>query len=223
MPFDSQQFREIFAQYNNWVFPSQAVLLIAALIAIRLAANGDRSSSKTVAAILSFFWLWMGTVYHWMFFSEINPVAFVFGAFFIVQSIIIFYAGVIRSGLSFAARSGSTSFIGAIFLTYSLVIYPLIGLATGPGFPCSPTFGLPCPTTIFTFGLLIRSATSVPLYILPILLGWSLIGGSSGYLFSVSEDIGLAVVGISGTWLLIGRHQPGTISEDTPDLDLKSN
>lgn len=223
MPFDSAQFLEVFARYNAAVFPAQVVLLIAALVAIRLAARGDRRSSKTTAAILGLLWLWMGVVYHWLYFSEINAAAVVFGGFFVLQSFLFIYGGVIGNDISFHRPSGVTGMIGTTFLIYAFIVYPLIGMAVGHSYPYSPTFGLPCPTTIFTFGLLLRSARKVPLYVLAIPLVWSLLGASAAYSFGIWEDLGLLVAGVVGTWVLVGDRVARAFRARGADLALKEN
>ena len=223
MPFDSAQFLEVFARYNAAVFPAQVVLLIAALVAIRLAARGDRTSSKISAAILSLLWLWMGVVYHWLFFSQINGAAVVFGGFFVLQSFFFIYAGVIGNEISFHRPSGTTSMIGTSLLIYALIVYPLIGMAVGHSYPYSPTFGLPCPTTIFTFGLLLRSTRKVPLYVLAIPLVWSLLGVSAAYSFGIWEDLGLLVAGGVATWLLAGDRLARAFRTRGTGLTLKEN
>lgn len=203
MPFSTQQFLEVFASYNETLFPAQIVLLIAALIAIRLASNGDTASSKIVVGVLSFYWLWMGVVYHWIFFSRINALAFVFGGLFVLQGLLLIYSGIVRSDLYFDGQSGANRLVGTLFIVYAILIYPMLGMSTGHSYPYSPTFGLPCPTTIFTFGLLLRSGRTVPLYILPVPAIWSLLGFSAAFLLGIREDIGLLIAGVVGSVLLM--------------------
>jgi hypothetical protein len=222
MPFNTQQFLDVFARYNETVFPWQIILFAAALVMIRLAAKGDTASSKKVAAMLGFLWLWMGVIYDWLFFSEINNLAFVFGGFFVLQSVILFYAGVVRGDLLFCRQSGARSLIGTLFIVYALLIYPIIGMSAGHSYPYSPTFGLPCPTTIFTFGLLLRSGRSVPIYVLPIPVIWSLVGFSATYWLGMWEDIGLLIAGMIAGALLIGFH-PGQSYEISRKFGFKEN
>ena len=203
MPFNTEQFLDVFARYNEGVFPLQILLVIAALVMIRLAQNGDTASSKIVATMLGLLWLWMGVIYHLVFFSEINTLAFVFGAAFILQAAILFYAGVVRRDLSFRQQFGIRSLIGTFFIVYALLIYPVIGMAAGHTYPYAPTFGLPCPTTIFMFGLFLRSGRSVPLYVLPIPIAWSLLGFSAAFSLGIREDVGLLIAGLIGGLLLV--------------------
>jgi hypothetical protein len=222
MPFNTDQFLDVFASYNEKVFPMQIVLLVAALVAMRLATNGDGLSSRAVACVLGFFWLWIGFVYHFLFFSQINGAAFAFGAFSILQGGIFLYSGVIRNELTFRDQSRGRRMIGTALIVYSLLIYPIAGMSLGHPYPYSPTFGLPCPTTIFTFGLLLRSGRSVPLYVLPIPVVWALLGTSSAYLLGVWEDLGLVVAALIGAALLINVPAWRKFSF-APGLGLKEN
>lgn len=66
-----------------------------------------------------------------------------------------------------------------------------------------PVFGVtPCPTTIFTFGLLLWTASRVPLYIIVIPFIWSLIGVSAAINLGIIEDYGLVVAGVAGSILI---------------------
>lgn len=206
MPFTVEQFLEVFAAYNRAVFPAQLILASAALVAMFLAIKTSKNSSKVISLILAFFWLWMGIVYHLMFFSSINRAAFFFGAFFILQAAILFYAGVLKDELLFHFRFNLGGIMGIFLLFYGLVIYPSLGFFFGHIYPQSPTFGLPCPTTIFTFGLLLWTNKKVPWYIFLIPFLWSLIGFSAAFLLGIREDFGLLFAGIIGTAVLILRN-----------------
>src|SRR5678815_5669775 len=59
-----------------------------------------------------------------------------------------------------------------------------------------PTFGVPCPTMIFTAGMLmLATLRSWRLSIVPVI--WSLIGGSAAFLLGVRADYGLPIAGIA--------------------------
>jgi hypothetical protein len=88
-----------------------------------------------------------------------------------------------------------------------MVVYPLLGSAFGHAYPRSPTFGLPCPTTIFTFGLLLWTDTKLPKNVLIITFLWSLIGSSAALTLGIFEDTGLLVSGILGVALIIMRDR----------------
>lgn len=205
MPFDTGQFLDVFAAYNRWAFPMQIVLVGTGLLAVWLAQHRASRPSKTVSAILSLFWLWMAIVYHWGFFSQINGMALIFGGFFMVQSLIFLYDGVIRSNLTFGERADPGYYVGIVLIAYALVIYPILGSMLGHRYPYAPTFGLPCPTTIFTFGILLRSGRTVPIRILIIPAIWSIIGASAVLALGMWEDAGLLIAAIAAVTFMLAR------------------
>jgi Family of unknown function (DUF6064) len=208
IPFTTEQFIQIFEKYNQTVFPMQFVLILVAIAAIALAANPKPYASKIISGLLGFLWLWVGITYHLIFFTEISPLAYLFGALFIFQGLLFLYKGMARNRLNFCASRGFYGILGAMFIAYSLVIYPLIGYALGRIFPSSPTFGVPCPTTIFTFGLLLWADKKVPLSLLIIPVLWSIVGTSAALNFGIKEDFGLMIAGMLGTASIMWRNLP---------------
>ena len=203
IPFTIDQFFEIIREYNTSIFPMQIVLNILALTSIILAIIRRNYSNKFISITLGFFWFWMGIVYHFIFFTKINPAAFVFALFFVLQGIIFIYYGAIKNRLSFGFRKDWIGMIGLLFIIYALLIYPILGILFGHTYPDNPTFGLPCPTTIFTFGILLWAIKRVPIYFVIIPFLWSIIGLSAAINIRVYEDFGLIVAGVIGLILLI--------------------
>ncbi|PSB39835.1 hypothetical protein C7B69_01200 [filamentous cyanobacterium Phorm 46] len=206
MPFTTEQFLRVFEKYNQTIFPMQFVLTLVGIAAVGLAVSRKPFANKTISGLLVFLWLWTGIIYHLIFFTKISPPAYVFGALFVFQGWLFLYEGVLRNSLSFRASQNFYGLLGAIFITYALVIYPLIGYALGRTFSTSPTFGVPCPTTIFTFGLLIWTDKKIPssLLIVPVL--WSIVGTSAALSFGIKEDFGLLIAGTIGTASIIQRN-----------------
>lgn len=207
MPFTKEQFLGVFVNYNTYVRPMQIILNVLALAAIYFCFSKTKNANRYIGIILTFFWLWIGVVYHLIFFSSINQGAYIFGALFIIQSGLFFYAAVIKDSLSFSFKADKYSVWGIILLSYALVIYPVLGHLLGHGYPQSPTFGLPCPTTIFTFGLLLLTDKPVSKYLLIIPLIWSLLGFSAALNLGILEDSGLIIAGITSVFLLIIRDR----------------
>ena len=142
-------------------------------------------------------------MYNLIFFSTINKAAYLFGALYIIQSGLFFYAGVVKGKLLFSYQPNKYSITGAVLVVYGLLIYPLLGMALGHIYPAQPTFGLPCPTTIFTFGLLLWTETKTPKYILIIPAIWTIIGFFAALNFGIYEDIGLLISGVVGVLFFI--------------------
>ncbi len=205
LPFTSEQFFEVFARYNSAIWPAQWLLIGLALIAVWLSIPGSATSNRTVSGILAALWLWMGVVYHVAFFASINPAARAFGAVFVLQGILLLWMGVGTPRLLFRASFDVHGIIGGGLIVYALVAYPLIGYLAGHRFPATPTFGAPCPTTIFTLGLLLWIPGRVPWRVVVIPAAWAVIATFAAIRLSVPQDYGLAVAGVAAVALLARR------------------
>jgi hypothetical protein len=203
IPFTTEQFLQVFEKYNQAIYPFQFVLILVAIVTVFLSASRKPFANKLISYSLGFLWLWTGIVYHLVFFTAISPPAYLFGILFIIQGLLFLYEGVVRNRLSFRYSQKSSGIFGAIFIAYSLVIYPFIGYILGRTFPAAPTFGAPCPTVIFTFGMLLWTDKKFPLSLLIIPVLWSLIGTSAALSFGIKEDFGLLVAGTIGTTIII--------------------
>jgi hypothetical protein len=200
IPFTTEQFLEVFARYNQAVWPVQVLLHVVALAVIGFAW---RTSGRWVLPLLAALWAWMGLVYHWGFFTGINPAAWAFGGLFLVEATLLLLVGLGRKPPSFTIRPDRFGIAGAVFVAYALVVYPLLGKAFGHVYPASPTFGLPCPTTIFTFGVFLWADGRFPLRLLVIPVLWSVVGFFAAVSLSIPEDYGLLVAGVVAA-LMIG-------------------
>jgi hypothetical protein len=206
-PFTQEQFLTIFARYNLTIFPLQIIFIIIGIIALWFTIKKSQISDRIILLILIFFWFWMGIVYHILFFSSINPLAWVFGVLFVIEAVLLIYFGVIKKLVGFSLTQDRYTLIGLVFIGYALVIYPVIGTVTGHGYPQLPTFGLPCPTTIFTFGLFLMADKKFPLPLLVIPLLWSTIGFFAALSLGITEDYMLLVAGVVGTALIIMKNR----------------
>lgn len=198
IPFTIDQFMDVFARYNQAVWPAQVIANLLALLALFLLSKKTRQADRTINGILAGLWFWMGLVYHLGFFSPINKAAFGFGALFILQGFLFLISGVFKNKISYRFRLDAFSGLGGLFILYGLVIYPILGLYLGHRYPQAPTFGVPCPTTIFTFGILLWADGKLPKYVLAIPLVWSIIGFTAALTLGILEDIGLLVAGLMG-------------------------
>ena len=203
LPFSLVDFLNVFKNYNQSVFPLQIVFYLAAFLCVYLLFTGNQNTTRIISIMLAFLWLWMGIVYHIIFFSEINKAAYIFGGLFILQGIMFAGCGLIRKKLSFEYTKSAANIAGTILIAYALIIYPVLGHNLGHAYPYSPTFGLPCPTTIFTFGVLLFTNKKMPMHLLIISLLWSVIGFTAALTLTIYEDTGLLFAGVTALVLLI--------------------
>lgn len=198
LPFTREQFFGVFADYNAAVWPMQWLLTGLALLAIGLVSVPKRWSGRAIAAILAFLWAWIGIAYHWLQFTRINPLAYAFAALALAGSVLFLRHGVIRQAMRFAWRADWRGVGGGALLIYALFVYPAWSWLAGHRFPETPTFGLPCPTTIFTLGMLAFLAAPLPRSVFVVPLLWSAVGAQAAFLLGVPQDLGLGVAGLVG-------------------------
>jgi len=208
LPFTVEQFFDVFRRYNEAVWPAQWLLLALALVATALAMRPGRGTDRVVAGILALLWSWLALAYHLAFFASVNPLAFGFAGVSLLGAAVFGWQGVVRADLRFRWRGDVRHGVGAALIVYALVVYPLWSAATGHDYPEMPTFGLPCPTTLFSTGLLAfleRPHPRAPL-VVPVL--WSLVGAQAAFLLGVMPDLALLVAAPVGAWLFAGaRHR----------------
>ncbi len=210
IPFSGDQFLQVFGDYNTAIWPMQFVLLGVAVGAIQLSAASARRETRVPALLLSSLWLWSGAVYHLIFFRRINPAATAFGALFLVQAVLLLLAAG-RGDLVFRFQRTRAGWIGLALIGYSLIVYPASSLVAGHHYPNIPTFGAPCPLTIFTLGLVLWNVRPTPLYVIVLPVIWSAIGASASLSLGMAEDIALPFAGILALVTLIRRrmdHHP---------------
>lgn len=219
-PFTTQQFLDVFRAYNDAVWPLQLVFVALAIGTLVAVVRGRSENARRFAgAVLAFFWLWMGVVYHLLFFESINPLATAFGILFIAQGLLIGWLGVVRPSVHYAPDSRWNAIAGWLLAIYALVAYPAIAYALGQHYPALPTFGLPCPTTIFTIALLMWMPGTSPRALLVIPIVWSLLGLTAATTLGIREDFGLTVAGAIAIVRLFpstARQARGTAHQSPP-------
>src|SRR5687768_15097154 len=123
LPFDADQFLQLFAAYNRAIWPLQFVIVGVALAALYFAMRPGAPSERAPAFLLAGLWVWSGAVYHLMFFRQINRAAILFGALFLIQAVVLMVLArrrrlVLRFSRSLAGWSGAT------LIAYALIVYP---------------------------------------------------------------------------------------------------
>ena len=191
LPFTSSEFFRVFADYNESVWPAQVLLLLIAVVAAALVFSRASWSDVLISALLATLWLWKGLAYHLTFFVGINPLAYAFALLSVAGAAAILWHGLYRKRLQFRWRSSSWNVAGALLITFSLGVYPVWTWQTGHTWPAMPTFGLPCPTTLFTVGMLAFLIPPYPRSVLVAPLLWCAIGVQAAFLLDVSPDLSL--------------------------------
>lgn len=102
---------------------------------------------------------------------------------------------------------------GVALVVFALVVYPIWSWYAGHSYPYTPTFGLPCPTTLFTVGMLAFVVPSYPRSPLVVPVLWCFVGAQAAFLLGVSQDFALLVAGAFGLVLL--ARSKASVSDET--------
>ena len=202
IPFTIAEFYGVFSAYNTAVWPLQLLLMALGVLAIVLLVRQRSYSSVGISVILTTLWVWQALAYHLAFFTAINPLAYGFSALFMGGAAVFFWQGVVGRKLIFKITTGWRVRAGWSLMIFAWFIYPAWTYLAGHRYPAFPTFGLPCPTTLFTIGLLAFLVRPYPrsVFVVPVL--WCFVGSQAAFAFDVQADFGLIVAGAVGLVLI---------------------
>lgn len=197
LPFTTEQFYGVFAEYNESVWPMQIVLYVVAVAMLLLILRAAPADSRIISGLLALLLVWTAVAYFFVFFTRISVSGWIIGAVLLAGGLAIGWTGSIEGRIQFGLRRGFWGALGGALIFYAFVAYPLIGLAVGHRYPAMPTFGLPCPVTIFAVGMLLLTTSPVPRSVLIAPALWGLFGGAGAtFLLGVYQDAGLLLAGI---------------------------
>jgi hypothetical protein len=207
LPFTFKEFLDMLARFNTDWWPVHLIMYALAAAAIYFAIRKNRWSARVVTGILVFFWIWVGTVFNLFYFSRLFPMAYLFVVLFILEGIILAMAGLFADRITFRVKADLFGLIAAILIIYALMGYPLIANFTGRGYPHLLLAGMmPCPTAIFTLGLLLWTEKPIP-KLVPVIPVVYALTGFVPVKMGVIEDIGLIAGGFVTAILLIYRDR----------------
>jgi hypothetical protein len=196
MPFTETQFLDVFETFNLVTWPFVAVLWIgAAWFAGQLV--GARNVSRSVRVFAAVLWAWTGIGYHAVYFTRVNPAAWLFAALFLIEAAgFLWWARHRDDGPVEGSHPGA---LAIFFLAYAL-LYPGLVVLTGHAWPRGPVFGVPCPVALFTTGILLAARPAAPRWLLIVPILWALVGGTAAFLFGMTPDLMLFVAAGALVW-----------------------
>jgi hypothetical protein len=88
LPFTIEQFFAVFAAYNAAIWPAQIAAYGLGLAVVGMLLWDSMIGKRQLLFILAGIWAWNGIVYHFGFFTPINPMGRGFSALFLLQAIL---------------------------------------------------------------------------------------------------------------------------------------
>ena len=201
------QFLATFGRASAAVWPTQIVWYLAAVAIVALALWPGRRSPQLACALAAAYFAWIGIAY----FAWQMPgmhYSWLWATAFTLQAVLLVVAGVARSDLVIRPRWDLASGLGAVFIAYALIGYPLVGVLGGHALRAVPVFGVsPCASVIFFFGLLLWAVPPAPKYVLLVPLAWSLGAAPPDLSRGVAADYGMLVAALITAGVIIWRDR----------------
>ena len=206
LPYTAEVWFALFDEYNRAIRPLQGVSLFLTASILMLALRSRENRSRIIVAILAAGWVWTGSVFHLVYFSEINFAAPVYGAVFILQGVLLFWSGVYRNRISIRFQRKPASYAGAAIFFLSAVILPVTDWHQGLSWT-DARFALLAPgaTAGLTLGLLMMVDRRPPLWVGAIPVLWITVAGAHAAVLGVYQDIALTAAGLVALIWLVAR------------------
>lgn len=190
LPFAEREFYDLFGAYNRAFWPVIAVFwIVSAAMAVRLLRG--QGVSRGLSRLVALQWAWTAIAYQALYFTSINPAAWVFAGAFLAQAVATF-ASDASYPRSYQLRGTPRHFLAAAFIVYAL-LYPLLATIGGHDLPRVPLFAVPCPLALFATGVVLAAEPRPSGWLFVVPIGWSLVGGSAAILLGVVPDLALFV------------------------------
>lgn len=200
IPFTPEIYQRLLERINETFWPLHLVAVFIGLLALLLALRGH---GRTALALLAPAWLTSGIIFHLTYYAELNWAAPWFGWGFVAQAAVLLAVAFLAGSISVQRHPpGLSTWGGAIVAVVSLLGYPLIAAAIGPGWGHAEAYGLhPDPTAIATLGVLLVLLRGLALWLsllIPTL--WCVIGS----LTLIAMDSAGALIPLSAAILIAG-------------------
>jgi predicted metal-binding membrane protein len=130
LPFTPDAFFDVFAAYNQRLWPFALALWLLTAYALVVLTRARPVRPWFIPGLLAIHWAWAGLAYHAAFFSRINPAAWVFSGLFLLEAGLLLWHGVIHPRLQVLRGPFFRHFLSWGLIAYAL-LYPAIARAEG--------------------------------------------------------------------------------------------
>jgi hypothetical protein len=208
LPFTADVLFASVEAYNRSLWPLHLLAVLLALAAIALTLRPMPHGNRAIAAVLAASWLSTGTGWFYVHFATIDFVAPLYALLFVLEGLLIAWAGLVRDGVAFRFRADLSGWTGLALALAALVGCALADGLAGPGWPGIRLVGLaPGPTAVFTLGFLLLTERRTPLRLAVVPLLWMLVAGATGWVLGIPQDQALPLAGLCGFALIVRRNR----------------
>jgi len=206
LPYSAETHLDLLLSYNSLIQPLQITGYLTAVFLLVLLLWPRGNSDRLVAGLLALGWGWTGYAYLVATLSEVNWGAYVFGAAFGVEALLLLWSGTLRGNLRLRGDRSAASWAGLFFILFALAVYPGVPLLLGHEWQTLQHVGTaPAPTVILTIGVLLLAAERTPVHLLAIPVIWSIADGATAWALGLWWDLSLPAAGMAAVFLSIVR------------------
>jgi Family of unknown function (DUF6064) len=207
LPFTAEILFSSFEQYNRALWPLPILAPVLALAILLLTLRPVRGGDRAISALMALAWIWIGVGYHFLHFATIDFAAPVYGAFFVLEGLLLTWTGVVRGRLAFRFGANLFGWCG-LALALAAIAWPVADGLFGHGWQSARVVGLaPGPTAAFTIGVLLLTAGRAPLHLAAIPLLWTLVAGATAWILSIPQDLALPAAGLTALALILWNNR----------------
>jgi Family of unknown function (DUF6064) len=208
LPFTAEILFSSFEQYNRALWPLTIIAPALGLGMLALALRPVRHGHRAIGTLLALAWLWVGIGYHFLHFAAIDFAASAYGAFFVIEGLLLLWTTVVRNKLAFWFTRDLFGCCGLALALAAVLAWPIADGLWGHDWPSLRVVGLaPDTTAIFTLGMLLLGVGRTPLHLAIIPLLWTLIAGATAWILSIPQDLALPVAGIAAFVLILWKNR----------------
>lgn len=203
--FSARTYYRLFELYNRAIWPAQVLALLLGLVILwRLHRGSTRQGLVTV--ILAAGWLWTAWAYLVENYDTINWAARYFAIGFVIEAVLLIWAGVIRDRLLFQPYKDWISRTGVGLFVFALVVQPSIGPLVGRDWKQIEIFGVaPDPTVLATLGILLTVDKRPPWGLMIIPLLWCGLSGTTLWTMGSPDAWVMPVAALGALGLTVSR------------------
>ena len=158
--FMPETWDRLVARYHQDIWPIQIPTVMAGFGMLWLMFYRRVYSDRLINSGLCVFWLWVGVVFHFKYFTTISWAAWGFGGLFILQAVLHLLFGVVFNKIQFQLP-GQHSMInrfGVIVILLSLLVVPLATAINASDWTQSQIAGIsPDATSLATIGFMLSA------------------------------------------------------------------
>lgn len=204
--FSARTYYRLFEIYNRAIWPTQILALLLGFLILWWLYRAGAWQAAVVTMILAAGWLWTAWAYLVEHYDTINWAARYFAVAFVMEALLLIWAGVVRSRLSFQPRRDWIGRTGAVLVLFALVVQPLIGPLVGRDWTQAEIFGItPDPTVLATLGVLLTVDRRFPWALAIIPLIWCALSGATLWTMGSPDAWVMPVATLSALGLALYR------------------